>query len=422
MPPTDGPPVLRARVSRFRAWRYLPFAVFILVALSVCTATYAINAHYDVSALDQSALIERLATAQTDSDLLVWQDAFDQRAWLRQRLSDPRWSSQILIVGSSTLGGLRREMFPGQTLLNGWLAAPTIEDIEAATELISHTPRQPCAVVLGIDAWFLNPVVDDQRWRSLTDEYIAYHRRHGDSFWASVQRPLRWWTTLKERLTFTTLRETLLFVRRARRNSEPLQPRLVRTPPPQYCRSIRSPEYIRTAIGDYIACPQFDNSQAVVDSEAVTYLARNTHSMAEWRSVDVERAERLREAVMRVRGYGDAVAIVAPPYHPLAYAALRADPVTARNLDKTDRVLASIATLTGAVYVNLRDPARLGCSATDFLDSHHTKATCGRRIAAAVERALANNMGNDCSARRTRVARSTELPERDLAASVPEQL
>ncbi|MGI8509598.1 MAG: hypothetical protein ACR2MQ_09760 [Gemmatimonadaceae bacterium] len=369
----------------------LPFAVFALMAVGLCGVTYAINAHYDISALDQSALITRLAALQTDSDLLVWQNAFDQRAWLRERLEDPRSNHEVVLIGSSTIGGLSAAMFPARTLLNGWLSAPTIEDFEAATVLLDRASHRPQTVVLGIDAWFLNPVIDDQRWRSLTDEFIRYRRQQGDGMWVSRQRPLGLWAMLKERLTFATLRETALFVRDARRSSEPLIPWLVRATPAQYCLKLRTPEYIRTLVGDYVSCPALQSPQATVDSEAVTYVARNTHSMADWTQVDVPRAQRLAAVVRHIRSMGVNVVLVAPPYHPSAYAALYSNTVTARNLNETDRLLSSVARRTGAVYLNLRNPEKLGCATSDFLDSHHTKPSCGRKISAHVVAAISGS-------------------------------
>lgn len=362
----------------------LPFGLFILVAVGICEATYAVNAHYDVSALDQSAMITRLAQSQSDSDLLVWQNAFDQRAWLRERLEDPRSNHDIVLVGSSTMGGLSAAMFPAHALLNGWLSAPTIEDFEAATVLLDRASHRPRTVVLGIDAWFLNPVIDDQRWRSLTDEFIRYRREEGDGLWAWRERPLGFWAMLKERLTFATLYETVLFVRAARRYSKPLTPWLVRVSPEQYCRTLRTPLYIRTLVGDYVSCPALESPQVVVDSEAVTYVARNTHSMADWTHVDTDRAQRLAAVVKRIREMGISVVLVAPPYHPYAYAVLYSNAATARNLTETDRLLGNLAAHAGAVYVNLRDPATLGCRPPDFLDSHHTKVACGRKIGARV--------------------------------------
>ena len=368
------------------------FALFLVTACLVCIITYTVNAHYDVSAVDQGPLIMRLAAAQTDPDLLVWQDAFDQRAWLKERVLNRSADDQLLILSSSTLGGLSQRMFPNYALLNGWLSAPTIEDFEASTVLLDRAAHKPKTVVLGIDAWFLNPVVDDQRWRSLTTEYIAYRRAEGDGLWVYAQWPFRWWAIFKERLTFATLRETILFVFRAHRASEPTRPWLVRATPEQYCRQITREEYIRTAVGDYVSCPKLANSQAVVDSEATTYLALNTHSMAEWRVIDRSRASRLEAVIRHLRAGGEEVIVVAPPYHPITYASLRASPFTARNLDEVDRILSGIAQRSGAVYLNFRNPAELDCVADDFLDSHHTKASCGLKIAnhiASVAHALA---------------------------------
>ena len=73
------------------------------------------------------------------------------------------------------MGGFPAELVPGRAVLNGWLTQPTVEDLEAVTALLDASGCRPASVILGIDPWFFNPSVTDERWMSLLPDYLAYH-------------------------------------------------------------------------------------------------------------------------------------------------------------------------------------------------------------------------------------------------------
>ena len=348
------------------------FATFALVIASV----FAMNTAVDVSGLDTYDLVYRLASSQQADELLIWENSFDQRAWVKARLMNGRDCPELLVLGSSTMGALAASLFPGRHVLNGWLTQPTVEDFEAMTALLEGSGCHPANVVLGIDPWFFNAKVQDERWMSLMPEYLTYH---GTSW--SKARWRKGWATLKERLNFVTTRQTVdVLLRPSRREPTAIKPTLVRVSPAEYCADDPRPYYIRAYDGHYVSCPRFSYTPIELTRVAERYLATNSHEMAEWREIDSSRLTRLAAVLTRWRALDMQVLILAPPYHPETFRRLQASPEVRENLRVVDTALRDLAAPLGMTYLSLRDPKVPGCEGDDFRDSHHFKASCFHKM------------------------------------------
>jgi len=350
--------------------------LFISIVVLGLTAVFVTNMVIDVAGVNTFRQVTELSRRQAPDELLVWENLFDQRAWTKAKLE--RGCPEILVLGSSTVGQLDQTMFPGHRLLNGWLTAPTVEDFEALTAVMSESSCHPATIIVGVDPWLLNAAFKDQRWQSLFDDFLAYHRNTG-KLRAFGLRTVRAWSLFKERLNFTTTRLTVEHVlRRFRGEPEASAPHLVSTTGEAYCATISSAQYIRANDGHFISCPEFVPTQQEVEDIARSYVLNNGHEVHRWKEVDPHRRARFEIVTRRWSDLGSHVVFVTPPYHPLAYQALRADPLIAANLDALDRVLSG----SGFPYVNLRDPATPGCKASEFEDSHHGARSCVLKVAA----------------------------------------
>jgi hypothetical protein len=357
--------------------------LFTAIVVLGLTAIVWMNSCVDVAGLDTYDRVASLTRAQGPDDLLEWEQLFDQRAWLKTKLSID--CPEVLILGSSTVGALRQDMFASHRILNGWLSAPTVEDLEALTVVLDRAGCRPKAIVLGVDPWLLNAAFGDQRWMSLFDDYTAYQpgmaRMRGE--WLALRRR---WSHFKERLNYSTTKLTLqTLYRRVRGDAAPSEPRLVHASPDELCATIKTPHYIRANDGHYVSCKQFVPSVEDVAAVANNYVLANTHEIRTWREVDPVRMSRVRAALATWHERGSAVIVLGPPYHPQTWAALRADPTISSTLDALDRALAS---LEGVRYVRLRDPSSVGCTASEFEDGHHGQPTCARKVAARLEEEL----------------------------------
>ena len=369
---------------------------FWLGLIGVLSVVYAANSIVDVSGLDSFDAIYRLSKAQTQQDLLVWDQYFDQRPWLRAKLDDPRACPDTLILGSSTMGTITAEGQAAGSLVNGWLTNGGIEELEAATAIMERGGCRPERIVLGVDPWLLNAAQTSESWRSLSTDVFAFQRAHGDfsAFDAFVQGGAQRWQTFKERLTYASSLETARFVLRRIRHELAWRVELVRMDADAYCDTVKRAPWIRAADGHYHICTKLRGiTAATARQDAETYVEKNTRSIGEWKRVDVDRLRRLARILDVWRSWHRRVVLVAPPLHPTAYRKIRAVPELQALLGEMDAELASAARSAGAHYLNLRDPAVLGCPEDQFRDGHHSDVRCSRRMLAAALQALSTPPG-----------------------------
>lgn len=362
--------------------------IFLFVVFSLTAFIYAFNTHIDAAGQQSAAAVYQLARAQNEDQVLVWDRLFDQRIWLKSRLELPRSGGcpDVLIFSSSTLGGIDETNFPNQRFINGWMGAPSIEDLEALTQIIDQSDCHHLQIWLGMDPWFFNVNAKSDRWSSVLGDFVAYQRAHGSALLAA-KGYLTVWSRFKDRLSFVTTRESLLYFINHRHDEEHLdQPRLVQAggAVDKLCANSPADLYLRSHDGHFFGCPRFALSPKEISFLATTYLQRNTHSMNQWGQVDPDTLIRLSAALDVLRAKGAKIILVAPPYHPVTYASLYSNAHVRGLLEHLDAALADLARSNGGQYVNTRNPAVAGCTDDEFEDSHHSSTVCLRKVVKAV--------------------------------------
>jgi hypothetical protein len=360
-----------------------PFLVVLLVSI---VAVVAMNLSVDAGGLGNQEEMAVLVKQQGPGDLIVAEELGWQRAWVKTRLLDGT-CPDVLFLGSSTSGGLSQEMFPGTKILNGWMGGPTIEDFEAMTNVLRRAPCVPKTIVVGADPWWVgNGEVDDQRWQAVTDEFLGYQKDRSSVqyafFWSRIE-----WNRLKERLNFTTTKESAtLLLQRARHGDakKTATVQIVHMTEDEACAKVDELgfKHVRSFDGHYTQCPKFRASPEELERVATHWLSDNMHRMAEWNSVDTARFARLERVVDAWRSLGARVVISGNPYHPETWKRLQADPGVSLQLLRLDAMLDDLARSRRTVFVNMRDPAKHGCAPDEFEDADHGNPTCVRKMAA----------------------------------------
>ncbi len=357
--------------------------VFIGVTVLVVGAIACLNTVIDPSGVSSGTTVRRLASRQSSAALIVSPVAFDQRMWLKGRLealASERRCPDLLVVGSSTIGMISRELALDPGLLNGFVAGPTVEDLEAISVLLERSHCRPARIVIGIDPWFANARMADERWRSLMSEVRIYHG--ATALEELVDEIQLGWQLVKERLNFATTRQSLAGLLREGKGPLWRRPRLSSAPLKEICRELGADPYLRAQDGHFLQCPQSELAARAVRHVAATYVDRDFHGMRSWKEVDVSRLARLEAVLESLKGRTRSLVVFAPPYHPVTYERLVGTPSIRTNLEQFDAALTVIGRRLGIRYVNLRDPARPGCQEEEFADSHHARPACARRWAA----------------------------------------
>ncbi len=347
-----------------------------LILGAALLAVVSINRWLDVSGINTSAEVYRLATEQSPDDLLVWENLFDQRSWVKARL-ERKDCPEIFVTGSSTVGAFRSEWFKGRRFLNGWLSAPTVEDFEALTSVMLRSGCIPSHIVLGVDHWLLNARFNDRRWISIASDYVVYQQQYGHRVLSALNAPIQYWDLFKERLNFVSTMESVTrLISMLGRGQLPSHPRLTHATPEQFCVTISSEYYIRSADGHFTTCPVFENSRDKTEILARSYVSSNGHQIREWAAVDSERLERLRVLLSLLHAKGSQIILVAEPFHPATYELLMGDERIRRNFREMDNDLTELARSLSGQFLNFRRPGTIGCGPEEFEDPHHAKPSC----------------------------------------------
>ena len=357
-----------------------PIKVYLGVLLTSLAAVAVLNAETDVGGLGAGSFSYQLARLQTSHQLIVSEKAIDMRSWLKARLAAPNPTPQLLVLGSSTVGQLDSEQFSPLRFLNGYLSEPMPEDLEAITTLLEAREARPTVIVLGIDHWFFNSAVNNDRWTTLLAEQAAFERT-GTTF-APLRRLKLAWQRGKERLSFEATRESAAYWLHRSDATGPVEARLT-SDLAGACANANAttPLWVRHFDGHYVLCSSQVPSNEEVLSLARTYVTRNFHQVRTWGSVDSQRFGRLARVLQVWRQLGIQVVLVAPPYHPAAYAELLSADHIRENFQQMDRRLTELSAQVGAIYLNARNPSVPGCVATEFTDSHHSGPSCARKVA-----------------------------------------
>ncbi len=122
-----------------------------------------------------------------------------------------------------------------------------------------------------------------------------------------------------------------------------------------------------------------------VREEAMGFARAGARGLAQFR-VDPERLAHLDRLWRDMRAQGVELVVYLPPYHPAAWAGIRADPRAAGALADSATAVAGLAARVGARFLDASDPASIPCAAERFYDGDHARAECLRAV---IERLLA---------------------------------
>ena len=357
--------------------------IFFSFATLVLVPIYLINSRMNVGGVFSSQEIYELTLRQKQWQTLVSQDLFDQRQWIKGMIHGQRRCPEVLVLGSSTVGIISGDDFPTKDFLNAWVTGPTIEDYESIAQMMRENECHPKNILIGVDPWLFNKLEKSDRWKSLLDYYWRYQPHVFQAgYWIEIIRSK--WSVFKDRLSYVTTKQS--FKKLWSEGSIQKQKALLI---PATIREICDPEktlkwvpfgskdfYNRDYDGHYEACPQFLKSKEEVREIANTYIIRNAHSMAKWKEFDVKTATRMRLLLGSFIEKKINVVLFSPSYHPETYNQLMQNQKTAELIREMHRVLQSHARDTHVDYINMQDPVALGCTDTDFDDSHHAKRSC----------------------------------------------
>jgi uncharacterized protein YfiM (DUF2279 family) len=293
-------------------------------------------------------------------------------------------SSRVMPLGGAALG-----LAPGQ-FYNAAVSAASVEDHIAFWQLLKRGGRAPDIAIFSIDHWALARSQEQVRWLALSGEVSEFLEGAGRGTgwgWAPLHRLAYRWARFKELFSYTVLKTSVADLERAargrgRRGAEveaSLRRDVVAEGQVGDRRAVR-------ADGSLIYDRAYDGQAAEqVREDAARFARAGARGLAQFR-VDPERLVRLELLWRDMRAQGVELVVYLPPYHPAAWALIRAEPRTAAALADSAAAVAGLAARVGARFLDASDPASIPCDAERFYDGDHARVECLRAV---IERLLA---------------------------------
>lgn len=283
---------------------------------------------------------------------VVYATNMDERQFIKSRILVETLQPDTLIVGSSRMMQVGEHVFDRKPL-NLAVSGASLQDHVAITGLAFEKFR-PSLLLIGADPWLFNAESGQKRWRSIEAEYLAVLRlitaggQAGASLIEDAELPKAsgfhaFWRGINfSHRIFPTHDLPELRAKIRSDGSRVYDLAYASRTPEQIMRGIDG------ALGSAMKNHVFDADLRVVLENLVTHYRGETR-----------------------------VALVLSPYHPALYRMMEKD---RRVFLEIEEVFIDIGKKLGVEVVGSYDPARAGCTESDFYDGSHPKGACMAKI------------------------------------------
>ena len=356
---------------------YAPFSKYLKLIAGLCsfglivvaTINYTVNPGKiyppllisdSYNKLSPKQIVKQLV--QSDHGIIVKNDTWNERD-LKHALALRPTTAQCAVIGSSRImqiSSVRKERLLSDncpSLINLGVSGASLEDYLALSETILRNEKPPKVIVFGIDPWSFN-FNRDSRWVRYKQNFFniksklegEYHDDNSSSTLALMRnlisreyllRSLQ--LILSERLSIENVQE---FDHRLGLDDPVLLPD---------GSLIYSGKHIRSTLASKI-------------SGVHEFRIRGTRWVTE------KAVELLIRLVNYLQQQKFKIIFVLVPYHPAVWSITEQPSVSAMRM--VESKVHEIARLTGIQVIGSYNPSNIGCTADEFFDAVHVKATC----------------------------------------------
>lgn len=358
---------------------------FTITVVGLLLVAVAINGLASWDARRHDRRVQALAAGLQPGQAVIVPREVDDRRLQRVRLQTiPR--PAVVAFGSSRvmpLAGAALGLASGQ-FYNAGVSSASVEDHIAFWQLLKQGDRVPDIAIFSIDHWTLAQAPEEVRWLALADLVRAFLDGAGSaSGWggAPVQTLTYEWARFKELFSYTVLRASVSDLTRAlrgrRRHGWEVQ------------ESLRRDVVAEDQVGDrlavradgsliYESATERERPEQVLE-EAMQFVQAGARRLEAFQ-VDRERLALLELLWRDMRAHRVELVVYLPPYHPAAWARIRAAPRAMSALAENTLAVAGLSERVGATFADTSDPESIPCGVEMFYDGHHARVGCLRVV------------------------------------------
>ena len=292
---------------------------------------------------------EAMARELTQSPA-VFASNMNERTFVKMRIKYESENPEAIVIGSSRAMQIGDKV-ARRDVLNLSVPGASIEDIAAIWWMASEK-FNPSVLLIGLDPWIFNRNSGQLRWISLAPEYSSAMAALGIKI--SIEHP--------EKESKPPLSESLVSLYNSINTSTFKSPD-------------DKPSVIDKIRHDGSRVYNIAFSQRTLEEVERSLTAASSYAMTNFDFSD--ETKHTLETLTRKLSAAHNVTFVLSPYHPVVYESISASGIEIGNIEE---VIRQVAVSNGALVIGSYDPSKVNCSAGEFYDGLHPKASCMTKV------------------------------------------
>lgn len=284
---------------------------------------------------------------------------------------------EVIVLGSSRSMPINSAFFPEQSLLNNSVSGASIEDYIGLFDLYRKRGFKPTLVIIGLDPWVLNRNNDQNRWEDLYDEYfemksvLGFASSHKPTTQEKLLYKIRIYKKYKEFISAEYFNQSFIDLMQKGRAGK------------KYWATdkLEAEEPIKMVDGSLVYAKKMrEKDVSDINRDAKIFaMASPMYSLGNFKELDQPTMLLLESFIDYLKKNGIKVQFFLPPYHPTAYAVIKANNAY-KMVEESEKWYRSLAIKHKIGLVGSFDPKVSSLEEYDFYDGMHPKNEAVRRI------------------------------------------
>jgi hypothetical protein len=294
----------------------------------------------------------------------------DTRGLRREHIRRLAETPEVVVLGASHWQEGTADLLPHRRFYNAHVHRDYYEDYLAVTEMLVANGRLPQTMIISVRDQIFTPVAarTDDLWRKGLPDYQSMTRRLG-------LKPHSWGETFSIRPWLDLISLKSLWSRAEQLLGAPQRPGSTNAQSLETLDVWHREGFI-TWSAEHNAKFTAERTRELSDHDAKTLRHRQIQ-------VDPRGVEAFDRLLTYLGERNVRVVLVHPPYNPEFYEQIDGTPF-GDDIARVAKLVAEIAAPHGIAVYSSFDPREVGCDASMYIDSHHSRPACLAKILAQI--------------------------------------
>jgi len=342
---------------------FLIFLIVVAILLGIAaTVAYIEDPGHIFTEGYETGIANILLSGQNAANI----ENYDERLLQKEIIQNDQRHIDMIVLGSSRSMQINsqtiNDIFTDQIFFNHCVSGASIEDYIAILELYFEKNALPSTIILGVDPWILNSKNDQDRWKSLRNEYENGVERISAKSIVKIQDFDDIDTNIDPYLSLIS-RPIII---------KSLQ-QLLSSNGNYYSTNFENLNVaIRLKDGTISYPESFKNKTVEQINRGATNYANNDpiYSLGRFTQIDSQSKFLFESTIQYLQKRNTTIVLFLPPYHPIVSDKLTTDPQYSM-VKEAESYFREFALSENITVIGSYDPNILNLSSTDFYDGMH---------------------------------------------------